>query len=247
MDLESKIKDILSQKLEDGTVEKLVAEHVEKGISKALEELFGAWGNATKAIKAQIESVIMPYLESYDYSRYITKLDSVLVDILKITTEENRTILANFKELMSYKSVKEINVTDLFELWMDYVSKNVNTDGLYVNIEDTVSYESVCVTFELIESESRSRRSFRYGKLVFECKHDEDMNFEIPLSRYNSTHEDRWNIRYERIPDIHSLKNVNQFDILLMNLRQCGATLIIDESSGENEVYPKAEPEASFS
>ncbi len=76
MNLENSIKDVITKKLEDGTVEKLVSEQLENGVNAALKDLFGNYGDVTKIIKEKVKSVIVPYLENYDYSEYVTKLDS---------------------------------------------------------------------------------------------------------------------------------------------------------------------------
>src|SRR5690606_29777527 len=117
MNLENSIKDVISKKLVDGTVEKLVEEHLQKGVTKALENLFSSYGDVTKVIEEQVKSVMVPYLENYDYSEYITKLDSVLVDVLKNTALENKKLLTNFRELMVHEERKEIKITELFEEW----------------------------------------------------------------------------------------------------------------------------------
>lgn len=143
MNLESSIKDVIGKQLVDGTVEKLIEEQLQKGVTKALESLFSSYGEVTKVIEKQVKSVMVPYLESYDYSDYITKLDSVLVDVLKNSALENKKLLENFKDLMIREDRKEIKVTELFEVWKKYVAKNVETDGLEIDFDDRPSYEYV--------------------------------------------------------------------------------------------------------
>ena len=41
MDFEQKIMSVLDEKLNDGTVEKIIGEKLEKGISEALDNVFG--------------------------------------------------------------------------------------------------------------------------------------------------------------------------------------------------------------
>ena len=100
MNLENSIKDVISKKLEDGSIEKLVEEQLEKGVSNALSSLFSGYGDVTKVIEKQVKSVMIPYLSQYDYSNYIVKLDSILVDVLKASSLENKKMLENFKDLM---------------------------------------------------------------------------------------------------------------------------------------------------
>ena len=244
--LENSIKDIITEKLNDGTVEKMVAEQFEKGIEKALSEIFGGWGPGTKAIQKHIESVILPYLEGYDYSRYIVKLDAVLVQILEQATIDNRKLLENFKHLMA-ADIKEIKVTDLFSRWMEHVSKNIETNGLEVDFDEPPTYKFVPVTFEIIHEERPhwDRSSFEFAKLLFECEHDPEMNYEIRLSKWGDMQN--YDMQFNSPVEISSLRRMSHFDVFIMALAQNGARLIIDSESGEDDVEPEATPEVSVS
>ncbi|OME55503.1 hypothetical protein BSK59_13585 [Paenibacillus odorifer] len=248
MTIEKSIQDVIQSKLEDGLVERLVSEQLEKGITKALESLFGSYGDVTKIIEKQIKSVMVPYLEAYDYSEYIVKLDDVLVEVLKNTTIDNKDMLNNFKELMSIdEKVKEIKLTDLFSKWTKYVAKNVDTSDLEVCYEDGVSYENVEVRFNVDYNEEHSWSSFEHAVLTFECEQDEKMNYAIRLSRWKNGRDKGWDITYDKVNDLKSLKDINQFEILLMKLKQNYTTLVIDEDCDSDYIQPEVEPEATFS
>ncbi|MCM3208510.1 hypothetical protein [Paenibacillus illinoisensis] len=247
MSLENGIKDVINTKLEDGTVEKLIGEHLEKGVVNALDNLFRSYGDVTKIIEEKVKSVMIPYLENYDYSEYITKLDSVLVDVLKSSALENKKLLENFKELIIPEQNKTIKATELFERWTQYVEKNVETDGLDVCYEDTPTYEYVTVSFEVDYNEERSWSDMRNAVLVFECEHDEKMNYQIRIHNWKRFDKDEWTIDYKSVHDINSLKYLDEFAIFLMKLSQNGTKLILDSDGYSDEVAPEAEPEASFS
>lgn len=246
MNLEQGIKSAISKKLEDGSIEKLIEEQLEKGVEKVLGDLFGHFGDAKKVIEEQIKSVMIPYLENYDYSAYITKLDSVLVDLLKQTSSDNVEILHNFQELMSAPTKDTVTIDCLFNKWMDYVSKHVETEGLEIDYDDDVSYEPVEVSYEVEHDEDRSWSSFKYATLVFKCEHDEEMNFVIRLSRYEKDPVNEWDVRYDKTTDIRSLKHLNDFEILLINLDQHKTKLLIDKDYDDCEVFTEEEPEANF-
>ncbi|AWM17834.1 hypothetical protein DKG76_14295 [Bacillus inaquosorum] len=248
MNLEKNIKDVITKQMEEGMVEKLVAEQLEKGISKALENLFSSYGDVTGIIKSKLKSVIVPYLENYDYSKYITKLDHVLVEVLQNTTLENRNLLNNFKDLMSEEAAEEktIKLSDLFAKWMNYVAKNVETDGLEVEFHDGPEYEAVEVSVNVERNEDRSWSSFEYAAILFECDHDEEMNFEIPISLYKYRANKEWDLKYNSVHDLKSLRHLNEFEILLMRLSQNGVGIILDIEWENDEVTPEEEPEPSF-
>lgn len=248
MSLEQKIKDVITQKLEDGTVETLVEQHLEKGINRALEDLFGYLGTGSKMIKDQIASVMVPYLEKYDYTQYIVKLDDVLTKLLQETTQEHRSLLKNFQALMVQPTTKEIRVTELFEKWKKHVEGHIDTDELEVDYDDTPHYCPAQITYELIEDEKRDWGSFHFARILFECEDDASMNVEIPISRYGGSANMGWDIRLEKTSlDIRSLRHMKEFGIYLMSLDQYGTKIIIDQTSSEDIAYPEKEPEASYS
>lgn len=246
MNLEDNIKDVITQKLEGGVVEKIVAEQLEKGIQNALEDLFGRYGDITKVIEKEVKSVMVPYLENYDYSEYITKLDSVMTDVLKVTAIDNTEILTNFKELMTPFDKKEIPVSELFEKWTKHVAKNVETDGLEVEFDESPQYESVEVTFQVEYLEGRDWSSFDDAKIFFECGHDEKMNFELRINQWKKYDNDKWSIQYDASHDLESLRYLGDFEIFLMRLKQQGTKLILDDDYETDFVHPDAEPEADF-
>jgi len=247
MNLENSIKDVMSAKLEDGTIEKLIGEELEKGIVKALDSLLGSYGDVTKVIEKQIKEVMVPYLEGYDYSKYIVKLDSVLVDVLKNSALENRKMLENFKGLMIVdKKVESMKVSEIFKIWSKYVAKNVEISGLEVEYDCGVSYQAVEVSFDVENDDRRSWESFQYATLVFECEHDEKMNFAIRLSRYSNDKNKNWDMSYIKSHDIRSLRYLNEFEILLMKLDQSNVKIELDKTSDNDDITPDAEPEASY-
>ncbi|MED1406711.1 hypothetical protein P4U07_28875 [Bacillus mycoides] len=246
MNLENSIKDVISKKLAEGMVERLIEEQLERGINNALGSLFGSYGDLTKVIEEKVKSVMVPYLENYDYSNYITKLDSVLVDVLKSSALENKQLLSNFQELIIPAAEKEIKVTDLFEKWKEYVEKNVKTDGLEVDYDDEPTYEYVDVRFEVDEDEDRGWSSFKYATLVFECDHDEKMNFAIRLSKWKSEKSEGWDMEYDEVSDLKSLRNLNSFELLLMKMNQNRTQIILDEIDVSDSVTPEERPELYY-
>lgn len=247
MSIENAIKDVIAQKMNDGTVERLIAENLEKGINKSLESLLGHYGDVTKVIEGKIKEVMIEQLSSYDYSKYIVRLDAILTEILKRTSTDNKKILENFKDLMTDHDIpKVVKLSDIFEKWKRHVAENVDTDKLEVNYDDGVSYEYVSITMEVEHEEERSWSSsiFKYAKVVFECEKDEDLNFEIRLSKYR---ERPWSFSTEIDDSIKSLRYLDDFEIYLLQLKQAGAEIEMDEEDIEDEVQPKKEPEASFS
>ncbi len=245
MSIETKINDVIQAKLEEGIIEKLVAENLEKCINTALGNLMGSYGDVTKVIEKEIKGVMVSQLSSYDYSKYIVKLDFILTEILKKTSLDNKKILENFKELMTENDFpKSVKVSDIFEEYIKYVAQNVDTSELDVILEDGPSYENVNVTMEVDYEDERSWSCFRHARIIFECEEDEELNYELRLSRYR---EYAWSLSLEIDSSIESLRHLDAFEIYLMRLNQSGSRIDIDSEHLEDEVEVDAEPEPSFS
>lgn len=248
MNLEESIKLTVENKLKDGSIEKMVSDYVEKGISESLKELFGWSGDARKVIEGQIKSVMVPYLENYDYSQYIVKLDSVLADVLNKVTGDNRKLLSNFKELMATDvEIREVKISDVFKKWCEYVSKNVETDELEVTYDDGPSYESVEVSYEFEETEERSWLKQEKGRIIFECEHDEKMNVCIDVYRWDDIHKkNQWSFSVDDNCNLNSLRHIDEFKLYLMALKQANVYVEIDKTYDNENVYPEKEPEAYY-
>lgn len=247
MTIENAVKSVIAEKLAEGIIERLVAENLEKGINKSLENLLGSYGDVTRVIEAKIKEVMVNQLSSYDYSKYIVKLDHVLTEILKNTSLDNKKILKNFKELMTDSEFpKIVKLSDIFEEYKKYVSENVETNDLEINYDDSPTYENVTVTMEVEHEEKRSwsSSSFKNAKVIFECEKDENVNFEIRLSRFK---ENPWDLSLDINDSIRSLRGLSEFEIYLLKLNQSTSGIEIDEEDMSDDVEVEAEPEASFS
>ncbi len=244
MSIEKAINGVIAEKMGDGTVERLVAENLEKGINKALESLLGGYGDITKIIEKKIKETMVQQIERFDYSDYVAKLDFVLIEILKNTTLDHKKILSNFKELMTETDFpKVVKVSDIFEQFKKYVAKEVDTSELKVAFDDGAYYETVRVTLEVEREEERSWSSFKMAKVVFECEKDEDLNASIRLTKFA---EYPWRIDVEIDSSLNSLRRLDDFKIYLLKLKQSGAEIEIDLDFDEDDVRPEAEPEPSF-
>ena len=244
MSLENAINDVIALKMGDGTIERLVAENLEKSINKALENLFGGYGDVTKVIEGKIKEQMVERLGKFDYSAYVAKLDFVLGEILKNTFFDHKKILSNFKSLMIEPDFpKVVKLSDIFDQFKKHVAKEINTSNLDINYDDGVNYESVLLTMEVERAEKRSWSSHEWAKVVFECEKDESLNCEIRLSKFDQY---PWRMDVDIDSSIASLRYLDEFKIYLLKVKQSSVEIEIDFESVEDDVYPDAEPEASF-
>ena len=79
--MKEELLNIAMQSLSDDDVKEIVKDKFKKMIERAVEDAF-KWGDAEKAIKRKVTEVMVPYIEKYDFSEYLPKLDSVLTEIV---------------------------------------------------------------------------------------------------------------------------------------------------------------------
>ena len=84
--------------------------------------------------------------------------------------------------------------------------------------------------------------------IIFENEHDESLNVEIPISKwiFDSGREEPYTLSLENDLTISSLRYMDDFQILLMRLARARTSIIIDKDYDSDDIYPEAEPEASF-
>lgn len=245
-DFGQRIVDAVNMKLNDGTVEELVGQYVEKGVSEALQEMFSWKGEGKKLIEKKLNETIVPAIERHDFNRYLTKLDAVLAEIVNNTIlADNRKMLENFKELMIEPETREVNLSDIFKRYCGHVAENVSTDDLEACCEDGEPYyEHVTASME-VEHEDKGwfKSSFDHCIVKFICEEDEELNCQIRL--YKFKHEKNWNFAGCGDPiDISSLRRLSGFEVFLLTLRRVFADIVMDkESDCDYDIEPEEKPE----
>ena len=241
---EERVTKAVSEKMHDGTVEKLVADAAEKALKKSIDEQFQWNGEAKKIIDEKVKAVMTEAIEHIDLNEYTVKLDKVLTEIINSTNlVDNKEILGNFKELMIEPDKDVISLKDIFEKYKEYVSESIDTSNLEIFADgENPSYQNV--TAEVAVEMRDSMFGGRYCDLLFECHEDENLTKKIHL------HESRLHGRFRITSfrgeiDLNSLRYVDKFDIFMMRLNRafCDITDVMDMY---DDVEVEAEPEATF-
>ena len=239
---------IAQESLSSEEVEKIVKEKFLKAVEDAVESAF-RWGDAKKAIESKITEVMVPHIEKYDFSAYLPKLDSVLTELVNSDTcIGNKQILENFKNLMIEPENKAMNLTDIFHAWIKKCEKEIDTDDLEICYDDGVSYCSVECEMRFEEQDKPSWSSIGRAVIIFENEHDEKLNIEIPVSRWewDSGKIEPWTLSISNDVRISSLRRLDDFQILLLRMERAGTEIIVDKNYDCDEIQPEKEPEASF-
>lgn len=243
---EQKIINAVNEKLNDGTVERLVSQYMEKGVSDALSNVFSYGGEGKKLIEKKLNETMVPAIEKHDFNQYLTKLDTVLTEIVNATNlADNKEILENFKGLMKEPEMKEIKLSEIFKQYCKYVAENVKTDSLKACCDDGEPYyEHVTAQLE-VEHEEKGWFDSTYDDCVvrFICDEDKDLNCQIKL--YKRTNKDRWRmLNYDYSVDISSLRGLSGFKVFLMTLYRAFTEIVLDvESDCDDDIEPEEKPE----
>lgn len=243
------IRRITDEILSNGTVDQIIREKVADGIEKAIASSFN-YGKLEKAVKERVEQVLVPFIENYDMSAYIVKLDTVLTEIVnKSNLVDNKQMLENFRRLMKEPQITEIKLTDLFKEYKKFVARNMDTSGRKVEWEESPEYEAMTVYFEFEEDLERSWSSFKYATIDFTVDEEEqqdELNRTIRLSKRNGDRKNGWEIRVDTTPNLYSLRNMEEFDLLLIKLQRADVRLVADELGDEDYVYSDTKPEPTY-
>lgn len=240
---------IAQECLTSDEVEKVMKDKFAEALEDAVASAF-RWGDVKRTIENKVKEVMVPYIESYDFSKYLPKLDTVLTEI--VNSEPclaDKKILENFKELITKPDQKEIKLTDLFESWIGWCEQEIDTDGLEISYDDEVSYCPAECEMRFEEEDKPSWSSMQRAVVVFENQHDEKLNVEIPISKwvFDSGKEEPYTLTGFSDIKISSLRRLDEFQLLLLRLGRAGTSIIIDKEYEDGEIQPEKEPEASFS
>lgn len=218
-------------------------------VEKAIASSFN-YGKLEKAVKERVEQVLVPFIENYDMSAYIVKLDTVLTEIVnKSNLVDNKQMLENFRCLMKEPQITEIKLTDLFKEYKKFVARNMDTSGRKVEWEESPEYEAMTVYFEFEEDLERSWSSFKYATIDFTVDEEEqqdELNRTIRLSKWNEDKKNGWEVRVDTTPNLYSLRNMEEFDLLLIKLQRADVRLVADELGDEDYVYSDTKPEPTY-
>lgn len=244
------IKRITNEVLSDGTVDRIIREKVTDGIEKAIVASFD-YGKLKNAIKERVEQILVPFIEKYDMSDYIVKLDTVLTEIVNQTAlVDNKRLLQNFQYLMIEPQEKEVKLSDLFREYKKHVAKNMETYGREVSFDDgNPEYEPMEAYFQFNSEDSYSWNSFDHAEIIFgveEEEQQEELNRTIRISRYKKERKDGFEFRIDMDPDLRSLSRIPDFDLLLMRLQRADVRIIIDEKQGNDDIFSENKPEPMF-
>lgn len=247
--LDEEIQRIAAEALGSEELETKFKEHVTSAFDDVFKDAF-RWGKIRDAVKNRLEEILVPYIENYDMSAYVVKLDAILAQLAKETVvADNRKILENFNHLVGRPLSQRITLNELFHEYAKHVESHADTMYLEVDFEGEPTYESIHVEANVVEERTRrlsfGSTSFTTAMLHFTADGQEDLNFSVELTHWNR--DDYWTIKAPRHMNIDSLRSMSSFEVLMLSLDQTFAQLTFDESYEEDWVTPDKRPEPIWS
>lgn len=240
MNLENNIRDCISKELQNGVVEKVIKEQLEECITEAVRGVFGYNSKARKIVEEKLNDVMVPYLEAYDYSSSLVKLDYVLQEVLKNKSITNKRFLENFKDLMSNENSNEvISISDLYEKWQQMIKEDINTYDIKGYDEYEGAYLDIRMNCEEIDKPSWS--SFEAYVVTFECEKFEQYNIEFTIDRYKNSEDKNFDLTVKLSQDLGSLRYMNSFQVHLLKLSQSYCKIELDEKYDNDELFIEGE------
>lgn len=251
---------IASEALESGELEELMRKRMLEAFSKAFEESM-RWGDVHKAINKRFEEVLVPFIESYDMSQYVVKLDAVLQQLIEESAvADNRKILRNFSSIMKEPvEGDEITLQEIFSEYCTHVAENIDTSNLDVTSDyGEPSYEPVDAVAEIVMDEkpcgfiSNFDHATLYLRLDESERQQDDLCFSVKLMRWKGGGQKDWDIMFYPRFTMSSLATMSDFECFLMALDRGQVKLEDGLFDGalrrlEDSVTPDATPEPTFS
>lgn len=255
MDIAKEIERVSSELLTDGTLDRIIRDQIEKTYKGIVEDAFRSYGTVGKLMREKIDESMLKSVDSFEWDKYIPKLDSVLVELInKTPVMEQKKVLDSFYKLMITPDKKEVTVSELFGMYGEIVAENVDCDGREVYTDDgEPEYESVEIVVDVESLEDRPYSIYE-RKIIHLFTDDTDdnnqsreVNVDIPVSRWKESNSNGWNIEYVGCTDINSLRYISDLEVMVMKLARANTKIVIDIESDSNCVTPTQEPEASWS
>ena len=247
---EQDIQRITEEVLQDGTIEKIIREKVQKGFEDAINDLF-RWGELKKAVESRVKEVLVPFIENYDMSDYIVKLDTVLTEIVNSTAlVDNAKIIGNFKSLMIEPEQREVTLKEIFAEYKKHVSRYMDTTGREVDFDDgEPKYVPMGATAEIIEDEPKPWSNLERAVLelgVDEVEQEGDLNFSIRMTRWKFEKDKGYEITCDGKLDIKGLRHMSDFEVYIQMLARADVRLSDSDRYESDAVYSVNKPEATF-
>lgn len=181
--------------LTSGEIEQIIRRELLKGFERGIESAF-KWGSLKDAIEKRITDTMVPYIEKYDMSHHLLKLDEILAELVEASAiDGHRKLLENFRTIMREPENPVITLEELFKRYCKHVEEDVDTSELEVDTDDEPTYEYVTALAEIVPDDRpwHFDSSYKTAMLYLHIEDSEDLHYAIRLSKFSW--DDGWSLK----------------------------------------------------
>ncbi len=242
------IEKVLEEKMNDGTVEKIIGEKLDKMLSSTMDDMLGWNSPIKKALEEKLKPIMLNAVEKSNVSDYAVKVTALLNDLLKNTQLTSyKNSIKNLKGFLDIDVTygQKVKLSDIFEKYCEFIEKDAFTESDFesteINRDDGVKNVWVeCYMQAEKKEEGYFTQTKKYSVELSNQKSDEPksrfrktaFNFEIRHSSYDSKNHIGLGLDVS-IDEIHHLP---AFVLYLIKLSNNYADIEIDTEEASDEV-----------
>lgn len=229
--IEQNIKDCIQKQLEEGIVEKVITKQFEKCLESSIESLF-SYGAIRDVVKDQLKQTLVPFLENYDYSECVVKLDHVLKETLATSFSDNNKLVKNISELLKKDDVEVVKMSDIFTAYNEYCANTIDHDKIDIDYEG--GYVNTCLNVDEVHS---TWSSFERHIVSLTCEEDSELNIEFEINRFKDSRSDKYDVSFRGPREITAIRHMSSIEILLLKLSQSYNNVELDTTAESEEIF----------
>ncbi len=228
--IEERINKTVNEFLKSDYIENQVENALKEATKKACDDLTGWNSPISKIINENIKDVMVPIIEKYDYSRYVTKLDVVLAKVLQESLKPNNEILEKFNKAIK-PAPESVDIKDILNEYIKYKESDYDLDLIEDEIEDYYDgdiFEIPC-SIEVVQS---GYLNDKYS-LVLKNDYEEDV---IEINLRKGLYDNDFMITTVLTYDLRGLSYLSDFEIYLLNLQRNFTKITWDRAVINDEI-----------
>ena len=220
--------EVLTNKLNDGSVEKIIGEKLEESFTKVIDSCFGYSSDAYSLLKKKIETLVVNAINTSDFDTYMVKITDVLNMALKdCKLYDHKTMVNNLNTLLTDEDKVEfgslVPLQDIINKYKDFLQEwysgekdNFNDEDIQED-EGCYAYVRVDVDIKDISSDYSSTKRLLVT-LTNNGPDKEGSSVTFDLIKY--TTEDKFTLYNDYNYQLRDLRHLPSINIYLSKLRQ---------------------------
>lgn len=241
MTIEELMQKVLEDKLNDGSIEKIISDKIDSMIARTVEDAFSWSSPAYKQMKEQVTSLMCKCIEMSDFNDYTVKINEVLNNCFKETSlVQYKTLKDSLSMLLGndndLKFGDKVNFNDIVDAYEKYLKEFYHDEKYQFNSEDII-YEDcqyADLGYSVIINETKSYWGLRDYEVILcndKSGSNEETVVEFKLVRDRITNDYR--ISVNRDWKLSDLSSMNPIYIFLLKISQSYCTIELGDDFEE--------------